>query len=75
MEHTVQFFRPTDRTELKPCPFCGNDEVVYEQYEHTVGLRWRVVCCGCMAMVDPGYTQQRHQVAEMWNRRHGGDNE
>lgn len=69
MENTLQFIKPTNPEELAPCPFCGNEEVVYEQYEREVGPRWRVVCCGCMAMIDPGYAQNRHQVAEMWNRR------
>ena len=69
MEHTLQFIRPENREELARCPFCGCEEIVYEKYEHLAGTRWRVVCCGCMAMIDPGYAKDRHQVAEMWNRR------
>lgn len=69
MEHTIQFVRPTDRKELLPCPFCGNGEVVYEQYMHDVGERWRVVCCGCMASIDPGYARNPETVRGMWNRR------
>lgn len=55
--------------KLSPCPFCGCREVVYEEYMHAAGVRWRVVCFGCMASVDPGYAQERHVVAQMWNRR------
>jgi predicted RNA-binding Zn-ribbon protein involved in translation (DUF1610 family) len=69
MEHIIQFVRPNDPEELAPCPFCGNKEIVYEQYEREVGIRWRVVCCGCMGMIDPGYAQNRYQVAVLWNRR------
>ena len=75
MEHTIKYVRPDDSGELLPCPFCGNDDVVYEQYEHPVGPRWRVVCCACMAMIDPGYAQNKYQVRDMWNRRQGGWNE
>lgn len=69
MENTLQIIKPTNPEELARCPFCGCEEIVYEQYEREVGPRWRVVCCGCMAMIDPGYAQNRHQVAELWNRR------
>ena len=69
MEHTLQFIRPENHEELAPCPFCGNSEIIYEKYAHLSGERWRVVCCGCMAMIDPGYAQNRYQVAELWNRR------
>ena len=55
--------------ELLPCPFCGSKEIIYEQYQHAAGLRWRVFCCGCAAGVDPGYAQQPHQVMEKWNKR------
>ena len=55
--------------ELKPCPFCGAP-AVYAQYEHKAGLRWKVMCCGCLAEIDPGYAQTKHAVANMWNRRH-----
>ena len=73
LERTMRFLRPDDRNELAPCPFCGNTEIIYEQYERTCGPRWRVVCCGCMAMIDPGYAQNRYQVAALWNKRQGGE--
>lgn len=69
MEHTLKFIRPVNRDELLPCPFCGNDEVVYEQYTHAAGERWRVVCCGCMATIDPGYAQRPEAVRALWNKR------
>jgi hypothetical protein len=71
MENVVHVMKPAEGSgnELLPCPFCGCDEIVFEQYEREVGLRWKVVCCGCMAGIDPGYAQHPHNVAALWNRR------
>jgi uncharacterized Zn finger protein (UPF0148 family) len=54
---------------LKPCPFCGCKKPFFETYETKVGERVRVVCPNCMGMVDPGWTQQKYTVYELWNRR------
>lgn len=71
MEDVVKIIKPAagSGNELKPCPFCGSEEISFMQYEHAVGLRWRVVCFGCMATIDPGYAQAMHQVADLWNKR------
>jgi len=72
MENVINIMKPAEGSgnELAPCPFCGSEEVVFMQYEHAAGTkRWKVVCCGCMASIDPGYAQQPHQVADKWNRR------
>lgn len=63
--------RPTDDTALRPCPFCGSAEVVFTRYTHAAdgGYRYAVMCCGCLATIDPGWAVMRSQVAEMWNRR------
>lgn len=53
----------------KPCPFCGNDEIVVDKYNHEVGERYRIWCTHCLAMIDPGYAQSVHAVEEKWNRR------
>ena len=59
---------------LEPCPFCGQKDPVYIQYETDVGPRWKVFCLGeeCGGCVDTGYSQQRHHVAEKRNRRAQG---
>ena len=57
------------KDEVKPCPFCGNKEIVIDKYKCTAGTRFRIFCTGCMAMIDPGYAQQAYTVKEMWNRR------
>ena len=67
----IELFKPEKGSclELKPCPFCGSDEIVYAKYNHAAGERWRVFCTHCMAGVDPGYAQTEHCVQKMWNRR------
>ena len=71
MEHVVKTIKPAagSGNELKPCPFCGSNEIVFMLYEHAAGLRWRVFCCGCTATIDPGYAQEMHTVADLWNKR------
>lgn len=55
--------------EVSPCPFCGSKEIIIDKYERDVGDRYRIFCAGCMAMIDPGYAQEKSVVIEMWNRR------
>lgn len=55
---------------LKPCPFCGSEEVYVEEYEHHPGaVRWRVLCAGCMAGIDTGTRQSAGAAVPDWNRR------
>lgn len=71
MEEVIHIMKPAEGSgnELKPCPFCGSENVAFMQYKHAAGPRWRVFCFGCTAQVDPGYAQQPHQVTDLWNRR------
>lgn len=71
LDDMIDLYKPKADSDLKleKCPFCGSDEVVYMSYNHKSGERWAVVCMGCMAEVDPGWAQQKHQVQVMWNRR------
>lgn len=73
IENMVQIWKPEPggHLALKPCPFCGNEEPVYLQYNTKVGHRWMVICTECMASVDTGTAQQRHQIKPLWNRRAG----
>lgn len=68
MDLNMEIVNPRSADELKPCPFCGCNEIVYGKYR-TTGERWLVSCCGCLATIDPGYAQQQYQVQSMWNRR------
>lgn len=55
---------------VMPCPFCGEkEEICFEEYEHKVGSRWRIVCMSCMAQIDRGYDQTPQPLLDVWNRR------
>ena len=56
-------------SKLRECPFCGGENIYVDGYEHGAGLRWRIVCLGCMGMVDPGTIQQKYRAIEAWNLR------
>ena len=55
--------------EVRPCPFCGSKEIVTDKYKMAAGERFRVICVGCLAMIDPGWAQQACDVINMWNKR------
>lgn len=60
--------------EWKPCPFCGNDDLVMsgrEVYAFMTGKRmefYRVKCDTCGAMVDNDF-EDADEAIEAWNRR------
>ena len=68
-------------TKLKPCPFCGCDDVVEDYMEEIIGRRLPVICCeGCgikvlvtddspYVEIEKIYTYCRQKVIEGWNRR------
>jgi Lar family restriction alleviation protein len=71
MDNIEKIERPAagGNLELLPCPFCGSDDIVFVQYAHTIGPRWRIFCCGCSAGVDPGWAEQKSIVRDLWNTR------
>lgn len=70
IESVFEFVKPRGADDrLLPCPFCGNNEIVYAHYKHVAGDRWAVLCTACMAEIDPGYAQQKSEAAKQWNRR------
>ena len=74
MEDIIEFYKPNsgDYLALDPCPFCGEKEIIYAKYMCKAGERWKVLCMGCMAWIDPGYAQDKTTVQKMWNRRSKG---
>lgn len=71
MERIKEIYMPAQDSAfaLLPCPFCGENSIRYEQYETATGDRWRVCCYACSATLDPGYAQEKIDVAVLWNRR------
>lgn len=71
MESIVEIFKPTADSglSLKPCPFCGSNEIFYSSYASPSGIRWKVTCAHCMAGVDTGYAQVPSLVRDRWNKR------
>lgn len=65
----LDIFKPHSEDKLKPCPFCGCTEIVFERYATPVGERLRVFCCGCLAGIDPGWTDSEETLIKFWNRR------
>lgn len=60
----------TNHTKIIPCPFCGeSEEIAVEGYTTEAGLRWRIVCCNCMAGIDRGWDQSPYPPIELWNTR------
>lgn len=51
---------------LKPCPFCGGEEIQLEEMEGPFGDFLRVFCVDCEAEVTH---ETYEEVVEAWNRR------
>lgn len=61
----------SDKTKMKPCPFCGSGDIAHETYRHQTyfsGDSWRgrVVCGECRLSVDMDYESE---AVALWNRR------
>lgn len=53
--------------KLKPCPFCGSDNVIIFNTFDSAIKRYNVECLNCMATI-PAYSQKK-DVVKHWNRR------
>lgn len=53
---------------LKPCPFCGGENIFVDGYEHCAGIRWRcrVLCLDCMATIDDVTVLQKYRTIKTW---------
>lgn len=53
-------------SELKPCPFCGSESVVYLQ---SFAGPYIVKCQDCKAIVSFRYKPEKDKVIDAWNQR------
>lgn len=59
---------------LKPCPFCGSDDVHLTETILTIGgeetgVKSEVFCYGCLGTFSQQEACSPEEVAEAWNRR------
>lgn len=71
MTDVIRIEKASGDFQLEPCPFCGSEEVVYAEYPRGDETRWKVVCCGCMASIDPGWCRSKTALHTKWNTRNG----
>ncbi len=71
MSDIIRVEKASGNFALEPCPFCGDKEVVYVEYQLDNETRWKVVCIGCMAMIDPGWCRNKSVLRTKWNMRGG----
>lgn len=61
---------------LKPCPFCGSDEILVKDYDHYGIDSWYtgygVVCMDCGAQTKTHYKTEKKAI-HAWNRRVNND--
>ena len=53
--------------ELKPCPFCGSDQVTFSFYPEVDSYAF--ICMDCDTEVYPYFAEKRDEAIEAWNRR------
>jgi len=61
-----------NKPELKPCPFCGSDNIVVEkETEWCSGDSWAIGCDGnnCMMEVFAHHFESEKLAIEIWNTR------
>ena len=54
----------TETSELKPCPFCGNEHMFYEQLDR---YNWSIKCGNCSSRMM--HFENRDLAARGWNTR------
>ena len=55
--------------KLKPCPFCGSEAKVVEEYDGMIGENvYFVECCNCRATFYNGNDNKIEEIKK-WNRR------
>ena len=60
-----------DDTKLKPCPFCGSDDVHFRIYrnEKYEEIGAQIECYDCLMIFVQAEAINRDELAQAWNRR------
>lgn len=58
--------------KLKPCPFCGSEDVEYTNFGKGFDM-WLIQCDECEAMFP--LLNSREEAIQRWNKRAGDSNE
>lgn len=59
----------TDAPKLKPCPFCGGDASLFEDYGHSTA--WEVGCFNGDCLIKPNvWEKTKAATIAAWNARH-----
>ncbi len=53
--------------KLKPCPFCGSENIIIEQTE--IGTDMNVRCSDCSANIDVKSWKVFSNIIKTWNKR------
>lgn len=53
-------------SELKPCPFCGDEGVITDEAPQKYGVTYSIFCENCGAEIT---RLKKEEAAEAWNRR------
>lgn len=57
--------------ELKPCPFCGGNVLMYEEWADSVHSFYSFACKICTMIVTQNECVTENEAIEAWNRRAG----
>lgn len=58
-------------TELKPCPFCGREAEIQEEYDDYYGISYAIFCTECDCIFDIPDNRNEENLIKAWNRRAG----
>lgn len=63
-----------NQTELKPCPFCGNQPLLLEA-DYDSCMWWEITCKGCGLSTSHDDINDKKKLIEIWNKRIGDEDE
>ena len=55
--------------KVKPCPFCGSDDLYFEGNFGTIPITWEVACNTCRTFGPVRMSQDKITAIKRWNKR------